>query len=114
FLPVVLVQLRIAQGNQSIHAGFVGAAGNTIDDPRRPILAVEFRTAKQALRFAVPSLSPPVPEAETSRMIPVPAFESDTALLSDEMVVEHRRRGFEHQLEESIHLFEEPPYFADE
>jgi glucose-6-phosphate dehydrogenase assembly protein OpcA len=103
----------------AVEAGFVAAPGlpsgaEVAAGESSVIQAIEFRGGGSAVRFALQ------PEAAATghgdgdtETILVPCVESDTALLSDEMVVEHRRRTFEHHLEQTIQLFEEPAYFAD-
>lgn len=99
------------KGESAVKAGF--AADDKADAPpsKNPVSAVEFRSAAKVLRFET---GMPEPRQNGAMRLPVPCTESDTALLSDEMVVEHRRRTFEHYLDETIRLFEEPVYLADE
>jgi glucose-6-phosphate dehydrogenase assembly protein OpcA len=105
----------------ALEAGFVAApeprssAEAAAGAEAAVIQAIEFRGGSSAVRFALhPEASASSGQAAMdTETILVPCLESDTALLSDEMVVEHRRRTFEHHLEETIQLFEEPAYFAD-
>ena len=113
--------LRWQKDGTAVEAGFVAAP----DLPSRAdvppggaaavIQAIEFRGGGSSVRFALQAESAATGHGDgNTETILVPCVESDTALLSDEMVVEHRRRTFEHHLEETIQLFEEPAYFADE
>lgn len=100
----------------TVQAGFVVAPEQAAGAQAPVIEAIEFRANGSAVRFAIhpARATGTVPDDPNTETISVPCVESDTALLSDEMVVEHRRRTFEHHLEETIQLFEEPAYFADE
>lgn len=123
---------RAAEGHESsrvwqkegmtLEAGFVAAPeplpGKVLTDGNTlaVIQAIEFRGGSSAVRFVLhpeAAAASGLGAGDTDTIL-VPCLESDTALLSDEMVVEHRRRTFEHHLEETIQLFEEPAYLADE
>jgi glucose-6-phosphate dehydrogenase assembly protein OpcA len=103
----------------AVEAGFVAAPGlpdgaEVAAGESSVIQAIEFRGGGSAVRFALQPESAASEQGDgDTETILVPYVESDTALLSDEMVVEHRRRTFEHHLEQTIQLFEEPAYFAD-
>lgn len=87
-----------------LQAGFT-SSGNTQD----PLSRVLFCGPNLSLSFVVGGTDTPI---GTQRLVPVSPPPGDVELLSDEMVVEYRRRTFEQFLPETIRLFEEPPYFA--
>lgn len=101
--------------NGTMEAEFlaVGPNGNPADSRIRE---VAFIAPHQTIRFTVTAreLCFAAPDKDSEIVVPVPAFEADTALLSDEMMVEHRRRTFERHLSATIRLFEEPVYLVDE
>lgn len=103
-------------GDATIQAGFTAARAGEPDPSDSRIQGVDFIAAHQTVRFTVAAreLSVAAKEDASEIVVPVPAFEPDTALLSDEMMVERRRRTFEHHLGATVRLFEEPVYFADE
>ncbi|MCW5964075.1 MAG: hypothetical protein KIT83_08555, partial [Bryobacterales bacterium] len=93
-------------GEQVVEAGFTEDGA-----PYEPVAAVEFYSPSHTLRFGVVAANGNDPGRQT---ICVGETPGDTELLSDEMVVEYRRRTFEQFLPETIRLFEEPHYFAHE
>ncbi len=94
------------RGDQVVEAGFVDDG-----DPAEPVSALEFRGPSLTLRFVAAAINGNGPGRQ---VISVGDAPGDTALLSDEMVVEYRRRTFEQYLPATIRLFEEPHYFAHE
>lgn len=99
-----------------IEAGFVASGAGALEVSAGGMEAIELLGQQAGVRFTTdPDAAGTAPgRGPRIETVAVPGVESDTALLSDEMVVEHRRRTFEHHLEETIRLFEEPAYFADE
>lgn len=93
-------------GEQVVEAGFTkdGASHEAVS-------AVEFHSAGHTLRFVTAAMNGNGPGRQ---VISVGEAPGDTELLSDEMVVEYRRRTFEQFLPETVRLFEEPHYFAHE
>jgi glucose-6-phosphate dehydrogenase assembly protein OpcA len=75
----------------------------------QPVSFVEFRGEHQTVRFV-----PGAANGSEGNLLVIPLGEtlSDMELLSDEMVVEYRRRSFEQFLPETIRLFEERRYLA--
>lgn len=104
------------KAENTVKAGFVAAPESGPDNADCPVHAVEFVTQGVQVRFSVTTreLSVAPTEDAAGIEVPVPEFKPDTVLLSIEMMVEHRRRTFELYLEETIRVFEEPAYFADE
>jgi|GEM_PF-2436938 len=95
-----------AKGDHRIAAGF--AAGGEVSCP---VAFVEFQGANQNIRFVVGGKNG---SHGKTVVIPLGDTPSDTELLSDEMVVEYRRRSFEQFLPTTISLFTERRYLADE
>ncbi|MCU0226291.1 MAG: glucose-6-phosphate dehydrogenase assembly protein OpcA [Bryobacterales bacterium] len=94
------------RGERTLQAGFLAQ-----EDSTHPIDAITFRSPAFTLRFAAGAANGSHP----GRMVvPVGETPGDTALLSDEMVVEYRRRTFEQFLPATVQLFQEPQYLADE
>jgi hypothetical protein len=96
---------RWSKGDLTVQAGFVAAPQNS-----SAVTAVEFRSQKQSVRFTPGDHI----DGAGLEVVPMGDLPSDTELLSDEMVVEYRKRSFEQFLPTTIQLFEESPYFADE
>ncbi len=94
------------RGDRLVEAGFVAD-----ESARHAIAGIEFRSPNFTLRFVEG-----VDNGSASGRMVIPAGDTpgDTALLSDEMVVEYRRRTFEQFLPATVHLFEEPHYLAHE
>ncbi|MCL4784641.1 MAG: glucose-6-phosphate dehydrogenase assembly protein OpcA [Bryobacterales bacterium] len=104
------------KADATVRAGFRAMRGDEPNPADSRIHLVDFIGARETLRFTVAARELSIAETEDASeiVVPVPAFEPDTALLSDEMMVERRRRTFEQHLGATIRLFEEPVYFADE
>ncbi len=108
--------LRWRKGDATIEAGFSGVQTKQPSAAGPGIERVEFVAEHQAVHFSVNTreLSVEGSGGNVRVAVPVAAFETDTVLLSEEMMLERRRRTFEHHLKAAIHLFEEPVYLADE
>lgn len=91
---------------RDLEAGFCAVPGSP-----QPVSFVEFRGSRQTVRFVAGGRN-----GSQGQLLVIPLGEtpSDTEMLSDEMVVEYRRRSFEHFLPETIRLFEERRYLAHE
>lgn len=108
--------LEWRKSGASVKAGFTATKSDSADNPNSRVQRVEFVGIHQTVRFSITvrELSVEATNGASEIVVPVATVQSDTVLLSEEMMVEHRRRTFEHHLQESIRLFEEPVYFADE
>ena len=108
--------LEWRKADATVRAGFRAMRGDEPDAADSCIHLVDFVGARENLRFTMSARELRITETGDASeiVVPVPAFEPDTALLSDEMMVERRRRTFEQHLGATIRLFEEPVYFADE
>lgn len=93
-----------SRGAQHVVAGFVANGTSAA-----PVFAVEFSSAARKLRFQAGARNG---SNGGLTIISLGDAPDDAALLSDEMVVEYRRRTFEQFLPETIQLFEEPDYLA--
>lgn len=108
--------LKWRKAAASVKAGFTATKSDSPDNPNSRVQRVEFVGKHQTVQFTITAreLSVEATNGASEIVVPVATVQSDAVLLSEEMVVEHRRRTFEHHLQESIRLFEEPVYFADE
>jgi hypothetical protein len=96
--------VRWRNGDRPVEVTFVQAS-----DPGTRLAAVELRCGDDGVRFVSSGGSGGDDRLET---IPVGDLPTDTELLSDEMVMEYRKRTFEQFLPPTIQLFEEAPYVA--
>lgn len=104
------------KGDATVEAGFSSMETAQVNATGPCIERIEFSAENETVQFSVNTRELSVTETSdcTTVAVPVAAFEADTVLLSEEMMLERRRRTFEHHLEATIRLFEESAYLANE